>query len=141
MQDAHLAVPSMAEGTSCFAVFDGHGGPEVSVFVAERLLRVLCDTEEWKNGKPAASRTKHKNHTPPRLGCCSFCHSPDLLPLFRVGSVGECRYFRSTGLDTCIYRLFSPLPFLLRFLFLFLSLSITDRPGFIAHPPLTNNHH
>ena len=37
---------------SCFAVFDGHGGPEVSDYVARRFLDVLTQTENWKKGAP-----------------------------------------------------------------------------------------
>ena len=35
MEDAHIAEPNLQEGVSLFAVFDGHGGPEVAKFCSK----------------------------------------------------------------------------------------------------------
>ncbi len=32
MEDAHISIPELTEDSSLFAVFDGHGGPEVAKF-------------------------------------------------------------------------------------------------------------
>lgn len=41
MEDAHLAEPDLDNGVSCFGVFDGHGGKEVAIFVAENFGKNL----------------------------------------------------------------------------------------------------
>lgn len=33
MEDSHISEPDLGDGNSLFAVFDGHGGPEVAKFV------------------------------------------------------------------------------------------------------------
>ncbi|KAH0484384.1 MAG: hypothetical protein KVP17_004759 [Porospora cf. gigantea B] len=47
MEDAHVAVPDLAlpsfpEGVSLYGVFDGHGGPAVSMWVSRHIASVLA---------------------------------------------------------------------------------------------------
>lgn len=41
MEDAHVAQVDLGNGNSLFAVFDGHGGPEVAEFVGKRIVSEL----------------------------------------------------------------------------------------------------
>lgn len=48
-EDAHIANTDLPDGVSCFAVFDGHGGKEVSIFVKAVFCQELIKLEEYKN--------------------------------------------------------------------------------------------
>ena len=41
MEDAVIHEPNIGDGNALFAVFDGHGGPEVSKYVSENFINVL----------------------------------------------------------------------------------------------------
>jgi len=43
MEDSHLSDISLPNQISCFGVFDGHGGSEVSKFVAKYFVKELID--------------------------------------------------------------------------------------------------
>jgi serine/threonine protein phosphatase PrpC len=49
MEDAHIANVNFENGVSLFAVFDGHGGPEVAKFCAEYFGPELLKNENYKN--------------------------------------------------------------------------------------------
>ena len=48
-EDAHIARTDLPDGISCFGVFDGHGGKEVSIYVKEKFCDELVKLEEYKN--------------------------------------------------------------------------------------------
>ena len=48
-EDAHIARTDLPDGVCCFAVFDGHGGKEVSIWVKERFCEELVKLEEYKS--------------------------------------------------------------------------------------------
>ena len=48
MEDAHIAKLDLPDGCSIFGVFDGHGGREVSRFVADNYVKLLIDSPEFK---------------------------------------------------------------------------------------------
>ena len=37
MEDAHIAEPNLEPNICCYGVFDGHGGKEISIFVANHF--------------------------------------------------------------------------------------------------------
>lgn len=53
LQDAHSCVVDFdqEEGISLFAVYDGHGGPEVSNYCAERLPKHIKASNLYQEGK------------------------------------------------------------------------------------------
>jgi protein phosphatase 1G len=53
MEDAHLALPNLTEDEACslWGVFDGHGGREVSLFVARHLADELQRQEAYHQGR------------------------------------------------------------------------------------------
>jgi hypothetical protein len=55
LQDAHLAVPAVDDTWACYAVFDGHGGPEVSAYVARHFVQALRASSEYKNDQITAA--------------------------------------------------------------------------------------
>jgi len=59
MEDAHVSNASFDPDTnlSLFAVFDGHGGPEVALFCKAHLAEVLRNTEAFKKCKTGAATT------------------------------------------------------------------------------------
>jgi serine/threonine protein phosphatase PrpC len=51
MEDAHITQLDVIEGeVSVFAVFDGHGGCEVAMFVEHHLVEELRKNEYFKKG-------------------------------------------------------------------------------------------
>ncbi len=51
MEDAHLiSINFDKKGSSLFGVFDGHGGPLISKFVASNLEKVLINLNDYKKG-------------------------------------------------------------------------------------------
>lgn len=48
MEDAVIHELNIGDGNSLFAVFDGHGGPEVSRYVSEIFVKELKETAEYK---------------------------------------------------------------------------------------------
>jgi serine/threonine protein phosphatase PrpC len=50
MEDAHIAEPNLTENTALFAVFDGHGGPEVAKFCAKFMPEELVKNPNFKSG-------------------------------------------------------------------------------------------
>jgi len=50
MEDAHISQPRLTESTSLFAVFDGHGGPEVAKFCAKVFPSELLKNEKFTAG-------------------------------------------------------------------------------------------
>ncbi|XP_071496211.1 protein phosphatase 1G-like [Diadema antillarum] len=55
MEDAHNCITKLAEDTSLFAVYDGHGGAEVAIYTAQQLPKLLTDLELFKNGDHSAA--------------------------------------------------------------------------------------
>jgi serine/threonine protein phosphatase PrpC len=47
-EDAHIARCDLPDNVCLFAVFDGHGGKEVSIFVKEKFVAELTKLEEYK---------------------------------------------------------------------------------------------
>jgi serine/threonine protein phosphatase PrpC len=51
MEDAHITQLDVVEGEiSLFAVFDGHGGCEVAMFVEHHMVEELKKNESFKKG-------------------------------------------------------------------------------------------
>mmetsp|Transcript_27925 Transcript_27925/g.61107 ORF Transcript_27925/g.61107 Transcript_27925/m.61107 type:complete len:362 (-) Transcript_27925:1228-2313(-) len=50
MEDAHVAACDLPQGWSLFAVFDGHGGTEVSKFCARYLPKEIVDLAAYRQG-------------------------------------------------------------------------------------------
>ena len=50
MEDAHIAEPNLTDKMSLFAVFDGHGGPEVAKFCKEHFISNFLINENFKKG-------------------------------------------------------------------------------------------
>ena len=57
-EDTHIANISLKDGNMDFAVFDGHGGKEVSIYVEKVFVKMLTDLPEYKNGNYKESLTK-----------------------------------------------------------------------------------
>ena len=49
MEDAHITDINFDNGISLFAVFDGHGGPEVAKFCAEYFGKELKSNTNYQN--------------------------------------------------------------------------------------------
>ncbi|XP_061401681.1 probable protein phosphatase CG10417 [Musca vetustissima] len=49
-EDAHNAILDFDKNTAFFAVYDGHGGAEVSTYCADKLPTFLKELEAYKNG-------------------------------------------------------------------------------------------
>jgi len=47
-EDSHI-VQDLGDGNHLFAVMDGHGGPEVSRFVANNFVKALMGCKAYKN--------------------------------------------------------------------------------------------
>jgi serine/threonine protein phosphatase PrpC len=50
MEDAHISQPNLTENIALFAVFDGHGGPEVAKFCSKYFPIELLKNEHFKSG-------------------------------------------------------------------------------------------
>ncbi|XP_037947246.1 probable protein phosphatase CG10417 [Teleopsis dalmanni] len=50
-EDAHNAILTFDKNTSLFAVYDGHGGAEVSTYCADKLPQFLKDIQTYKDGQ------------------------------------------------------------------------------------------
>jgi serine/threonine protein phosphatase PrpC len=48
MEDSHIADLDIGDGNSLFAVFDGHGGPEVAKFVKNHFTKNLINSAAYK---------------------------------------------------------------------------------------------
>ena len=48
MEDSHIADNSLPNQVSCYGVFDGHGGSEVSKFVAKHFVKELIKQSAFK---------------------------------------------------------------------------------------------
>ena len=59
MEDAHILKPSLtqhnAANVALYAVFDGHGGPEVAQFAERHMPQVLLENDEFKRGNYGAA--------------------------------------------------------------------------------------
>jgi len=50
MEDAHLTSLQLDSTTSCFGVFDGHGGKEVALFVSKHFAQELLKNAKYQQG-------------------------------------------------------------------------------------------
>ncbi len=50
MEDAHITALDIIQGVSLFAVFDGHGGQEVALFVEKHFIEELKKLDTFKKG-------------------------------------------------------------------------------------------
>ena len=50
MEDAHITSLDIIQGVSVFAVFDGHGGQEVAIYVEKHFIDELKKNEHFKKG-------------------------------------------------------------------------------------------
>lgn len=50
-QDAHNCLLNFDRDTSFFAVYDGHGGPEIALYCSQKLPEFLKNTEAYKAGE------------------------------------------------------------------------------------------
>uniref|UniRef100_A0AAF5D0M2 protein-serine/threonine phosphatase n=1 Tax=Strongyloides stercoralis TaxID=6248 RepID=A0AAF5D0M2_STRER len=48
-EDAHNAILDLEKGIHMFAVYDGHGGKDVSTYTADHFPQYLIQQENWKN--------------------------------------------------------------------------------------------
>ena len=48
MEDSHIAELDLGDGNSLFAVFDGHGGPEVAKYVKNHFTKNLVGNAAYK---------------------------------------------------------------------------------------------
>jgi len=48
MEDSHISELDIGDGNSLFAVFDGHGGPEVAKFVQNHFTKNLISSTAYK---------------------------------------------------------------------------------------------
>ena len=48
MEDSHFAKCDLPNGEHIFAVFDGHGGFNISKYVGEQYVNTFINTEEYK---------------------------------------------------------------------------------------------
>jgi protein phosphatase 1G len=58
MEDAHVATCNLDGNLSMFAVFDGHGGTEVSKFCAKHMPEVIQHMPAYKKGELGSSLTE-----------------------------------------------------------------------------------
>lgn len=49
MEDAHLGALDFEDDMHMFGVFDGHGGKEVAIYVAENLINIFLNTKQYKS--------------------------------------------------------------------------------------------
>lgn len=48
MEDAYLAISDLGDGNSLFAVFDGHGGKEISSFLEGNFVKTLLSLDLYQ---------------------------------------------------------------------------------------------
>eukprot|EP00825_Cyclidium_porcatum_P028580 TRINITY_DN307_c0_g2_i4.p1 TRINITY_DN307_c0_g2~~TRINITY_DN307_c0_g2_i4.p1 ORF type:complete len:307 (+),score=67.68 TRINITY_DN307_c0_g2_i4:155-1075(+) len=58
MEDAHIANTQMSQNCQLFAVFDGHGGPEVAQFCKVKFCEELEENPNFKNGNYSQALTE-----------------------------------------------------------------------------------
>lgn len=61
-EDAHIADTTLTDGNAVFAVFDGHGGKEVSIYVKNHFVKELVKSQMYKqrNYESALKETFHR---------------------------------------------------------------------------------
>jgi len=47
MEDAHITEPNFDENVALFAIFDGHGGPEVAIFCEKHFGKQLKANQSY----------------------------------------------------------------------------------------------
>ncbi|KAH7731793.1 Protein phosphatase 2C containing protein [Aphelenchoides avenae] len=57
-EDAHNCIADFTENCAIFAVYDGHGGSEVSQYAAENLPAILLKNEHFKKGEIETALTE-----------------------------------------------------------------------------------
>jgi protein phosphatase 2C family protein 2/3 len=50
MEDAHTTLPAHTPTTSLFAVFDGHGGPNVAIYSGGKIAGRVSSDPDFING-------------------------------------------------------------------------------------------
>ncbi|GAU94962.1 hypothetical protein RvY_06657-2 [Ramazzottius varieornatus] len=95
-EDAHLTIPEFDENAHFFAVFDGHGGSEVSRGAAKTIGNLLKSLPAYKQGHyrdalieafVSFDRSPAANHSSGTTACCAFIKNNTLY----VANAGDSR--------------------------------------------------